>query len=293
MRAYPKTLVRLFISSLKLSIKPNVCISALRNQLRSGDHYNVLLDYAGWRLNYACVLTQDADEVYLDPGLDIHRDTLVELLHTYLLGLDRYLWHTTHTSWDETQRELMAIRLQSSSVDGLSIGPVRGHYMVKYRNSLIGRHFKTLQQVGVFHLHPDLLEQVHGTLLLDLWKATGELGALLFYHTISDMDTYLVSHLMSVKRLAELKHALSLQEDLAILIGNLLDVWSAIDPNRIIVKPKLHILRHIVDDIRNCGPAILFSTEIFECWNSVFRMCSVLSNHHAPSHDIAAGTLGS
>jgi hypothetical protein len=43
-----------------------------------------------------------------------------------------------------------------------------------------------------------------------------------------------------------------------------------------------------VDDIRNCGPAIFFSTEIFECWNSVFRMCSVLSNHHAPSHDIAA-----
>ncbi|KAI0697961.1 hypothetical protein BC835DRAFT_1269537, partial [Cytidiella melzeri] len=53
-------------------------------------------------------------------------------------------------------------------------------------------------------------------------------------------------------------------------------------------KPKIHLLKHLVTDIRNGGPAILFLTEIFECWNSVFRMCSVLSNHHAPSHDIAA-----
>ncbi|KAI0086224.1 hypothetical protein BDY19DRAFT_1017745 [Irpex rosettiformis] len=227
--------------------------SPLRDKLRPGDHYNILL---------GCAFTQ---------GLDVHRDTLVELLHTYLLGLDKYVWHISHTSWDDSQRELMAVRLQNSSVDGLSIYPVRGHYMMKYRNNLIGKHFKTLQQVGVFHLHPDLLEQVHGTHLLELWKATGELGALLFYHTISDISTYL--------------------EDVKILIDNLLDIWSVIDPNRIIVKPKLHILQHIVDDIRNCGPAILFSTEIFECWNSIFRMCSVLSNHHAPSRDIAAALL--
>ena len=131
--------------------------------------------------------------VFLVTGLDVHRDTAVELLHTYLLGLDKYLWHTAHTAWDNAQRELMGIRLQSSSVDGLSIPPVRGHYMVQYRNNLIGKHFKTLQQVGVFHLHSQLSKQQHGSLLLDLWKATGELGALLFYHSIDDMDTYLVS----------------------------------------------------------------------------------------------------
>lgn len=52
-------------------------------------------------------------------------------------------------------------------------------------------------------------------------------------------------------------------------------------------KPKCHILTHIVDDIKRFGPAITLSTETFESFNGVFRLCSVLSNHHAPSRDIA------
>lgn len=78
-----------------------------------------------------------------------------------------------------------------------------------------------------------------------------------------------------------------LQADLEVLIGNLLDVWASIDPRRIIDKVKLHTLVHLPEDIRNHGPAVLYSTEIFECWNAIFRMCSILSNHHSPSHDIA------
>ncbi len=82
-----------------------------------------------------------------------------------------------------------------------------------------------------------------------------------------------------------------LKEDLQVLVDNVLDVWSEIDPLRIIEKGKLHVFTHLINDIRNAGPAVIYSTEIFECWNAVFRMCSVLSNHHAPSHDIAE-TLG-
>jgi hypothetical protein len=50
---------------------------------------------------------------------------------------------------------------------------------------------------------------------------------------------------------------------------------------------KLQLLDDIVEDIRRHGPAIRFSTEIFECFNAIFRLCSVLSNHQAPSRDIA------
>lgn len=67
----------------------------------------------------------------------------------------------------------------------------------------------------------------------------------------------------------------------------MLDAWADIDPERILVKGKLHTLTHTPQHIRNNGPALGFSTEIFECWNAVFRLCSVLSNHQAPSHDIA------
>ena len=53
------------------------------------------------------------------------------------------------------------------------------------------------------------------------------------------------------------------------------------------MKPKCHILTHIVGDVRRFGPPVLMSTETFESFNGVFRNCSVLSNHHAPSRDIA------
>lgn len=51
---------------------------------------------------------------------------------------------------------------------------------------------------------------------------------------------------------------------------------------------KLHTLSHLPDDTRRHGPSPLSATEIYECFNAVWRLCSVLSNHLAPSRDIAA-----
>lgn len=79
------------------------------------------------------------------------------------------------------------MRLQSSSVDGLSIAPPRARYLVQYKNSLIGKHFKCLQQLAIFHL-----TDICSTELLDVWKATGELGAHLWIPEIVNMDQYLV-----------------------------------------------------------------------------------------------------
>ncbi|EPQ53882.1 hypothetical protein GLOTRDRAFT_106509 [Gloeophyllum trabeum ATCC 11539] len=216
--------------------------SPLRHCLRPGDHYNPAL---------------------VMPGVDIHEATPVEILHTYLLGQDKYIWYATHGGWDDKKQQLFTLRLQSSAVDGLVLPPIRARYMVQYKNALVGRHFKALQQLAIFHLHGDLCSD----LIFQLWSATGDLGAYLWYHEISDMDSYLA--------------------DLSILIDNVLDLWALIDPTRIIQKPKLHVLPHILEDIRRFGPALLFATEIFECWNAIFRLCSVLSNHQAPSRDIA------
>ncbi|KAJ7269023.1 hypothetical protein C8J57DRAFT_1435715 [Mycena rebaudengoi] len=208
---------------------------------KSGDHYNILLSIR---------------------GLDPHRDSPCEILPSVLLGDDKYIWHETNKPWDKAKGEKFAVQLQSSSVEGLNLASVRGRYIVQYKNALIGKHFKILQQLGAFHLHEDLCSKN----LFDLWKASGELGALLWYPEIRNLEQYLA--------------------DLQICIDNVLDIWALIDPSRIITKFKLHVLPHLIDDIQRFGPAILFATEGFECWNTIFRLCSILSNHQSPSHDI-------
>ncbi|KAJ7769297.1 hypothetical protein B0H16DRAFT_1660998 [Mycena metata] len=213
------------------------CKGDERTALKTAIKTQIATDLWDW-------VVQQPNEFILLPVndlLDPHRDTPVEILHTYLLGNDKYVWYDTTKTWDPKKGDkngpIFASRLQSASISGLSIPPPRPRYVVQYKNSLIGKHFKMLQQLGVFYLH-DLC----APLILDLWKATRELGAYLWFPEIKNMDVY---------------------------IG------------------KLHVLPHTPDDVRRFGPCIIFATKIFECWNAVFRLCSILSNHLAPSHDIA------
>ncbi|KAJ6533199.1 hypothetical protein B0H19DRAFT_1214025 [Mycena capillaripes] len=129
-------------------------------------------------------------------------------------------------------RHLLAIRLQSTDLTGLTVPPVRAGYMIQYKNNLIGKHFKTLMQILAFHVHGISTPDEFGMI-----RAAGELGAL--------------------------------------------------DPLRILVKIKLHLLVHIPDDVRRFGPLVRWATEIYESHNTVFRLCSILSNRLAPSRDIA------
>ncbi|KAJ6477665.1 hypothetical protein C8R45DRAFT_1101972 [Mycena sanguinolenta] len=207
-----------------------------------GDHFNVLL----------CLR-----------GLDPHRDSPCEILHTIFLGEDKYVWHDTSKAWNDDQGTLFAARLQSAFVDGLSLAPLQSRYMVQYKKSLIGKHYKALQQLAIFQLDNTLCSPA----LFELWKMNGVLGALLWYPEIKDMDNYIA--------------------DLTVSIDNVLDCWAIVDPTRITQKYKLHVLPHIPTAVRWFGPSILFQTEVFECWNAIFRLCSVLSNHQAPSLDIA------
>lgn len=67
----------------------------------------------------------------------------------------------------------------------------------------------------------------------------------------------------------------------------MLDAFGNVEPAKIIQKMKIHLLTHLREDIRRFGPAIRYSTEVFECFNGIFRLCSIFSNHQAPSRDIA------
>jgi len=121
-------------------------------------------------------------------GLDPTQDTPVEILHTILLGIVKYLWHTLNITWSDTDRALFAIRLQSTDLTGLSVPPLRAAYIVQYRNNLIGKHFKTLMQTLAFAIH-GLVSEAEFKLV----QAVGALGAALWVHEIDNMDQYLVS----------------------------------------------------------------------------------------------------
>ncbi|KAJ7673015.1 hypothetical protein DFH06DRAFT_1279686 [Mycena polygramma] len=212
-------------------------------------------------------LAKETDQPYnplLDlPFFDPSQDTLVEILHTILLGDAKYTWYELHHNWTAVQQDIFTVRLQGTNLDGLRVPPLRAAYMMQYRNGLIGKHFKSLMQTMIFHIH-DIVTPDQFTLV----RALGELGPLLWISTIDNLEEYLA--------------------DLSILIDNLLDAFASLDPTKILIKLKLHVLTHIIQDIRRRGPSVRFSTEVFECFNAIFRLCSVLSNHQAPSRDIAA-----
>ncbi|KAJ7281324.1 hypothetical protein C8J57DRAFT_1433345 [Mycena rebaudengoi] len=181
-------------------------------------------------------------------GFDPTKDTPIEILHTILLGVVKYIWHVTHTPWSPEQKQMYAIRLQSTNTDGLSIHAIRSTYIMQYAGSLIGPRLVTEHEFMA-------------------WKAAGELAALLWFPEIRNLEEY--------------------RRDLKIAVANVLDVFATIDPSKVIAKIKYHLLVHTDEDVVQFGPLIGVATEVFESFNGVFRYCSILSNHLAPSRDIA------
>jgi hypothetical protein len=126
-------------------------------------------------------------------GVDIHRDTPTEILHTVLLGVVKYFWGQSVFVLDKAKK-LMEFerRLASANIAGLNLPQIDAQYMRQHRGSLIGKHFKAIVQLMNFLCYDLLPEPVQ-----EAWFLLGRLCSLLWYTSIDDIKTYMVSHLLS------------------------------------------------------------------------------------------------
>ncbi|KAI0272446.1 hypothetical protein BC834DRAFT_794681, partial [Gloeopeniophorella convolvens] len=193
-------------------------------------------------------------------GLDLARDTPVEILHVVLLGVAKYFWRDAVSRLDSAGKSLLKTRLTSLEVLDLGISPVRGHTLVQYARSLTGRDFRIILQVA-----PAVL---YGLLPAPAWKAWMALcrvAPLIFQPRIESIDEYITNIRACINDF---------------LVATAL--WSV----RWFNKPKFHILLHLPAHVTRFGPPLLTATEGFESFNHVIRLRSIHSNRQAPSKDI-------
>ncbi|KAI9063124.1 hypothetical protein FKP32DRAFT_1652266 [Trametes sanguinea] len=196
----------------------------------------------------------------LIPEFDPNQDTPFEALHVVLLGAVKYFWRDAVSRQTAEGKNILKTRLDALDVSGLGIPRLRGHTLVQYAGSLVGRDFRAILQVA-----PAVLYDLIPAEAYEAWLALCRLAPLIFQPEIHNLSIYL-------KRLEE-----AIQDFLAATA-----LWSTQWFN----KPKFHLFVHLPFYIRRFGPAILYATEGFESYNFLIRLRSVHSNRHAPSADI-------
>jgi hypothetical protein len=174
--------------------------------------------------------------------------------------------------------DALSIELDGLDLAGLNLEPLRPGYLMQYKGSLVGKHYKQIVQTLAFRIRK-YVDEDH----FAVWKAVGNMSALMWYTEIRDMTEYLVRVTMSGMILAHARW----QARLDVAINNVMDLFAKIDSRKIKAKIKLHHIAHAPEDVRRFGPLIGRITETFESANAPFRATCIFSNRQAPSRDSA------
>ncbi|KIK77217.1 hypothetical protein PAXRUDRAFT_167497, partial [Paxillus rubicundulus Ve08.2h10] len=159
-------------------------------------------------------------------GVDIHKDMPMEILHTILLGVVKYLWGQTVYILDKAHSlDIFQTHLESINKDRLNSPTLGADYIVRYKGSLIGKHFKSLAQVMPYLIY-DLIPctGLYGLVVIGLFIV------LLWHTSIEDTETYL----------ADSSHA----------IEDFLTISTQCAPSILVTKAKFHFLLHLPMFIR-------------------------------------------
>ncbi|KAL9938883.1 hypothetical protein V8E36_002602 [Tilletia maclaganii] len=199
-------------------------------------------------------------------GFDVTRDIPCEILHTILLGPVKYLARRTLKHMTAEDKTKLAQWLSAASTVGISDGErLRGSYMIKHIQSLVGKDFRRLAQTMHWALQQVKVDEP----VRAAWKALGELAAAMYSPVLyrGTMDEWKL-HLRSTLQQFHLECA-------------------AVIPDALSNRPKMHLLCHAISDMERFGPLPNVSAERFESFNAIVREASVHSNRRNPSRDIA------
>ncbi|CAD6890820.1 unnamed protein product, partial [Tilletia caries] len=202
-------------------------------------------------------------------GFDVCEGTPVDLLHTYQLGLVKYVWTQMLFKATEAQKIEIGARLSAAPLSGIAdFKALRGPWLVSNSGGLAGKDLKYIAQVAANAFYPMMQDGTMDLGMWAAWSAVGILGRLLFIENVArkDLETY--------------------KDNLLSAIMAFYSSAAASFPSQVAAKPKYNIMLHMIENIDQFGPPKGFSAERYEAFNAVIRKASICSNRSAPSKDI-------
>ncbi|KAI9102781.1 hypothetical protein DFS34DRAFT_674335 [Phlyctochytrium arcticum] len=194
------------------------------------------------------------------PSFNGHQDLPVEVLHTILLGIIKWLSRASQKQLSDRQQRELLLLVDALNWQGFE-RPFCGKEMAQYGGSLVGKDFRRWIQVAPFAydgLIPDRWMRA--------WFCMADVFLLVYAQTIPNMELYVRN----------------LQRAMTAMYASICDIDIAIFSRR-----KYHALVHIIEDIRRFGPPRLYASEKFESFNPIVRNQLNHTNRHSPSKDVS------